>query len=249
MIRFFDVNCRIGAGPADPAGSIRGRDALLALMDDFRVEKAVVFHSVAQYSDPVLGNGLLLQETADEPRFLRQWAVLPALWDLYPKPGEWLARMKENGVCSVRLFPKQYGHSLKRYACGELLDALAEARLPAFIAPDQLSSWDALYDLCTDYPAGRFVLCSPGYRCLRYLVPILDNCPNLFVETSNLLMHDGLSDLCRYGYGARLLFGSGVPEASLAAAASQLLLSDLSETEKQMIAADNAEKLLSEVAL
>ena len=48
---------------------------------------------------------------------------------------------------------------------------------------------------------------------------------------------------------ARLLFGSGLPEASLAAAASQLLLSDLPEEEKQRIAADNAEALFSEVSL
>ncbi|MBQ6066519.1 MAG: amidohydrolase family protein [Clostridia bacterium] len=249
MLRLIDVNCRIGAGPADREGSIRTKEALLSLMDDFHVEKAVVFHTVSQYSDAVLGNELLLQETENDPRFLRQWAVQPALWELYPRPDEWLAQMKENGVCSVRLFPKQYGHSLRRYACGDLLDALAECRVPAFISLDQLASWDALYDLCQDYPANRFVLCSPGYRCLRYLVPILESCSNLFVETSNLLMHDGLSDLCRHGLGGRLLFGSGAPEASLAAAASQLLLSDLAEEEKQIIAANNAEKLLSEVAL
>ena len=249
MIRFIDVNCRIGAGPADPAGSIRDKGSLLALMDDFHVEKAVVYHSVSQYSDAALGNGLLARETEEEPRFLRQWAVRPALWELYPAPADLLRQMKENRATTARLFPKQYGHSLKRYACGELLDALAECRVPAFIAPDQLPFWDALYDLCAQYPKNRFVLCSPGYRCLRYLVPILDNCPNLFVETSNLLMHDGLSELCRRGYGARLLFGSGVPEASLAAAASQLLLSDLGEADKQRIAAGNTEMLLSEVAL
>ena len=213
------------------------------------MEKAVVYHTVSQYSDSMLGNGLLAKETEGDARFLPQWAVQPALWELYPAPADLLRQMKENGAASVRLFPKQYGHSLKRYSCGELLDALAECRVPAFIALDQLSSWDALYDLCAEYPDNRFVLCGPGYRCLRYLAPILESRPNLWVETSNLLMHDGLTDLCAHGLGGRLLFGSGVPEASLAAAASQLLLSDLSDEEKQMIAAGNAERLLSEVAL
>ena len=249
MIRFIDVNCRIGRGPADPEGSVRDKEALLALMDDFHVEKAVAYHAVAQYADLLLGNRLLTEETEGCGRFLRQWAVQPALWDLFPAPSDWTAAMKEQGVCSVRLFPKQYGHSLKRYAAGELMDALAECRLPAFLPQDQLQGWDALYDLCADYPANRFVLCAPGYRCLRYLVPILEHCPNLWVETSNLLMHDGLTDLCRHGMAARLLFGSGLPEASLAAAASQLLLSDLPEEEKQRIASANAEALFEEVSL
>lgn len=249
MIRLIDANCRIGRGPADPPDSATDKEALLALMDSFHVEKAVVYHSVSQYSDSALGNGLLIKDTGGEPRFLRQWAAQPALWELYPRPAELLAQMKEHGVCSVRLFPKQYGHSLKRYAAGALLDALAECRVPAFIALDQLSSWDALHDLCAEYPGNRFVLCSPGYRCLRYLVPVLESRPNLWVETSNLLMHDGFTDLCAHGLGGRLLFGSGVPEASLAAAASQLLLSDLPDEEKQMIGAGNLERLLAEVAL
>ena len=246
MLRLIDVNCRIGRGPADSPGSATDKHALLSLMDDFQVEKAVVFHSVSQYSDTVLGNRLLIKETEDEPRFLRQWAAQPALWELYPQPAELVAQMKENGVCSVRLFPKQYGHSLRRYAAGALMEALAAHRVPAFIALDQLSSWDALYDLCAEYPDNRFVLCSPGYRCLRYLVPILESLPNLWVETSNLLMHDGLSDLCAHGLGERLLFGSGIPETSLSAAASQLLLSDLSDSDKQRIAADNAQRLFSD---
>lgn len=249
MIRLFDANCRLGRGPADTEGGVHGKEALLSLMDDFNVEQAVVFGTVAQYSDPVLGNELLTRETEGCSRLLRQWAVLPALWELQPSPAEWISQMKEACVCSVRLFPKQYGHSLRRYAAGKLLDALAARRVPAFINLDQLSSWDALYDMCTEYPQNRFVLCSPGYRCLRYLVPILMNCENLFVETSDLLMHDGLTDLCTHGLGGRLIFGSGMPEASLAAAASQLLLSDLSEKEKQMIGADNLEQLLSEVSL
>ena len=247
MLKLIDANCRIGTGPVIREGSLKDTAQILGLMDDFNVEKAVVYHSAAMYSDPVLGNELLLQETAGQPRFLRQWAVTPALWDLYPQPEEWVSQMLKNGVCSVRLFPAQYGHSLKRYAAGRLFDALAAAGLPAFIAFDQLGSWDALYGLCSEYPANTFVLCSPGYRCLRWLVPIMDVCPNLYVETSNFFMHDGLTLFCKHMGATRLLFGSGVPEASLAAAASQLCLSDLAEEQKELIAFGNITRLLAEV--
>ena len=249
MIRLIDVNCRLGEGPAPRKGAPRAAADYLALMDEWHVEKALAFHAVAQYADARLGNTLLAEETGGSERFSPQWAVLPALWDVLPAPAEWLAEMKKNGVKTARLFPKQYGHSLRRYAAGPLLDALAECRVPEFIALDQLDSWDALYGLCREYPANRFVMCSPGYRCLRYLIPILNECDNLYVETSNFLGHGAIGDFCRFQGAGRLLFGSGMPEASLAAAASQLLLSDISEEEKALIGGGNAKRLLGEVAL
>ena len=42
MIRFIDVNCRIGTGPADPAGSVRTKEALLALMDDAMMAELII---------------------------------------------------------------------------------------------------------------------------------------------------------------------------------------------------------------
>ena len=72
MLKLIDANCRIGTGPVIREGSLKDTAQILGLMDDFNVEKAVVYHSAAMYSDPVLGNELLLQETAGQPRFLRR---------------------------------------------------------------------------------------------------------------------------------------------------------------------------------
>lgn len=249
MLTLFDVNCRIGAGPADREGAPRGLTGLMALMDEFHVTKALVHHSISVFSDPGAGNAILIKETAENDRFLRQWAALPPLWDCAPTPDALLEAMKAKGVSAVRLFPAQYGHSLKRYAAGALLDALAEKNVPVFIGLDQLRDWDALYDLCKDYPANRFVLCAPGYRCLRWIAPIMESCDNLWMETSNFVTHNGFREFCKYVGADRLLFGSGCPEQSVAAAASQLLLADLNEADKRKIASENAEKLLGEVRL
>ena len=249
MIDLLDVNCRIGNGPVQREGAVSGIQGLLSLMDDFHVSKAVVYHAVSQYGDALLGNDLLLRETDGQTRFLLQWAVQPRLWDIHPTPEAWINKMRANGVKTVRLFPAQYGHSLKRYAAGELMDALAECRIPVFISFDQLSSWDALYDLCRTYPEIRFILCGAGYRCLRYLVPVMDACDNLYAETSTFLMHNGFLHFCENASAERLLFGSGFPDGSLAATVSQLMLSDISEHEKEMIAAGNITRLLSEVRL
>ena len=250
MIELMDANCRIGRGPADPEDAPVTAQRLRDLMDRFGVTRAVVFHSAAEYSDAAFGNALLPRETGNDPRFLPQWAALPAVWGAFPAPEELLSRMKAAGVSSVRLFPARYGHSLRRYAAGPLLDALAEAKVPVFISLSELKNdWDALFDLCSDYPETRFVLCAPGYRCLRQLVPILQARPNLWVDTSNFLIHNGIREFCHQLGARRLLFGSGAPETSLAAAASQLLLSDISAEEKQMIGAENLRALLKEATL
>ncbi len=249
MIQLIDCSCRLGKGPAPREGAPQSRAELIRLMDDFNVTQAVVYHAVSQYSDAALGNRILTEETCGSGRFLPQWAVLPRLWELTPPYERQLEEMRAAGVCSVRLFPAQYGHSLRRYAAGALMDALAACRLPVFIGMDQLPSLDALYDLCETYPNNTFVLCSPGYRCLRWLVPIMESHKNLYAETSNFLIHDGIEEFCRYMGADRLLFGSGFPEASIAAAASQLLLTDIPEAEKQAIGAGNLKRLLAEVRL
>ena len=249
MTQLIDCSCRLGKGPAPREGAPQNTDELIRLMDEFNVTQAVVYHAVSQYSDAALGNRILTEETGGSGRFLPQWAVLPRLWELTPSYEKQLEEMREAGVCSVRLFPAQYGHSLRRYAAGPLLDALAACRLPVFIGMDQLPSPDALYDLCGTYPNNTFVLCSPGYRCLRWLVPVMDSHKNLYAETSNFLVHDGIKEFCKHMGADRLLFGSGAPEASLAAAASQLLLSDISPEDKQAIGAGNLQRLLAEVRL
>ncbi len=249
MIELFDVNCRVGPGPAPREGAPNDTAALTSLMDTFGVTKALVYHATAEYSDTQLGNRLVLETAGGRERLLPQWCVMPGLWDLFPAPGELLGAMRAADVSTVRLLPAQYGHSMKRYAAGALMDALAECRVPVFLPLGQVPSWDALWEICTDYPQNRIVLCSPGYRCLRWLAPMMEQCPNLYVETSNLLMHDGLRLLCAHFGAGRLLFGSGMPEASVAAAAAQLRLSGLPEEQMRMIAAENALRLLSEVKL
>lgn len=249
MLEFIDANCRLGRGPAPREGAPNTTEEILALMDRFQVRSAVVYHASAQYAEIMASNRRLKEETRGSDRFFMQWAVLPPVWDLFPNPEALLDEMEQNGVNSVRMFPAQFGHSMKRYAAGTLLDTLAAHRIPVFLPFEQIGNWDTLYELCETYPDVRFVLCSPGYRCLRWLVPIMDRCPNLYVETSNFLMHNGFRLFCANMGADRLVFGSGMPEASLAAAASQLLLSDISQTEKEQIAGGNILRLLSEVAL
>ena len=77
----------------------------------------------------------------------------------------------------------------------------------------------------------------------------MNTCGNLYLETGTFLMHNGFRHFCDNMGADKLLFGSGVPDGSIAASVSQLLLSDISEEEKEKIASGNLKRLLAEVKL
>jgi len=249
MIQFIDANCRLGRRNIRREGSLETTEELAVLMEKCGVEQAIVCHSVAVEGNVKLGNDLLAKEMAGMECFLKQWVVMPNVWDDFMAPGQLLSEMKRNDVRCVRMYPTAFKHSLKPYAARELINALTSHKVPIFIDMGQLASWDELYGLCADYPDARFVICDTGYRCLRWLCPILDACSNLYVETSTMVSHNGIRELCRSFGAERFLFGSKAPEYSLAAAVSLIRYSDITEGEKEKIAAGNLLRLLEEVEL
>lgn len=249
MIQFIDSNCMVGRRMMPREGAPKSTEDLKNLMDELGITQAVVYHSIAKESDMKLGNSLLSEEVKGSGRFFKQWAVMPNVWNEFLDPSDLCREMKAQNITSVRLFPQAFGYSLKPYACGALLERLASHKVPIFIDRDQLSSWDALYELCNDYPNARFVLCNTTYHCTRFLVPIVSACDNLYVETSTFLMHNGVQHFCEQFGAHRMIFGSNAPEASMAAGVSLIRYANLSPAEKEMIASKNIQQLLGEVTL
>ena len=63
------------------------------------------------------------------------------------------------------------------------------------------------------------------------------------------MVHNGIKEICsRYG-AERVIFGSGAPENSVAAAVSLVRYSDISDEEEELIASGNLLKLLEEMDL
>ena len=217
-------------------------------MDRSGISHAIVYHCIALESDIVMGNGCLDEEIGTSNRFIKQWVVMPSFFEEFYQPAQLLEKMKQNHVSSVRMMPHTHGYSTKPYSIGKLMDAFAECNVPVFITMNQLS-FDDLYALGTNYPAVKFVICEPGYRGARQYAPILENCKNIYLETSNYCHHNGIKDVCRTFGAERLIFGSGMPNGSATAATSIVRYSDISEEEKMAIASGNILKLLEEVSL
>jgi predicted TIM-barrel fold metal-dependent hydrolase len=80
----------------------------------------------------------------------------------------------------------------------------------------------------------------------RYLRPMIQTYPNLYVETSYYIIEGAIEEFCaRYG-PERMLFGTAFPDNCSGGAVLQLLHADIPDAAKQAIAAGNLQRLIEE---
>ncbi|MBQ9967499.1 MAG: amidohydrolase family protein [Oscillospiraceae bacterium] len=248
-MRFIDARCQLGRRCVIRENEPVTKAEILELMDRCRIERAVAYHAIAKEGDVKAGNMELLKDTEGDSRFLRQWVALPHTFGEFMSVEELLKGMKENSVSSIRMFPKTHGYSLKPYALGKFMDAMAEHKIPVFMTYNELASEDALYAMLTDYPKVNFIISDVSYREERKLFPILEHCPNFHIGTGNYVVHGGVKTMCEYFGAERMIFDTGLPTGSAAAAVSLICFAEISEEEKTLIASGNLERMLSEVEL
>ena len=81
----------------------------------------------------------------------------------------------------------------------------------------------------------------------RRLFPLLEQYPNLYIETSYYVVHRGIELICRHFGAERLLFGTGLPQRAPGPAITALSYSQISDQERALIASGNLRRLLAEV--
>ena len=247
MMKFIDAGCRLGR-PAAPGNMPWEKEQIVELMDRCHIEKALAYHIVAKDGEVTDGNNLLMEEIKGDDRFEPQWCVLPHTFDEFMDADTLHKAMKENGVRTMRIAPKNYAHDTRPHAMGKLMAMAADCKIPVFLDYGEAPG-DELYNLCSTYPDVTFVITNTSYGLNRFLGPILDSCPNLVLAIGNYVVHTGLELVCRY-YGAeRMVFNTNLPFGSATAAVSLVCFSDISKEEKELIAHANLERMLSEVKL
>lgn len=230
-------------------------ETLLAEMDRLGVERASVYHILAREYDPETGNARLSGELAGESRLDPVWVVMPDHTGEAPPAHALVTSMIGSGVRLARMFPAEapdsHRYSVAEWCAGELLGALEERRIPLLLdfglfrraAPP----WPELHGLLERHPSLPVVLMDIQGRNNRSLYALMTLYSNLYIQTGGFDVHEGIEDVCdRFG-PQRLIFGSGYPRRYLGAALYQLARSGLSESDRQLIAADNLESLLEAV--
>ena len=255
MLKFIDCNTSIGRWKHPRLGGYETPDELEALLDYLRVDKAVVFHALAQESHAPKGNAQLMLELAGHPRLLPSWHLLPDHTGEMPPPKLLVSEMLAQGVHIARLLPGVKGHrfSMEPWCVGPLLEELSEHHLPVLIDfmlfrrddPD----WKLLYDLSQRYPSLPMILTGWAGLASRSFYGLCKACPNLYLDTSRYALFQGLEAFCQVVGARQLIYGSGIPLIAPGVAMTSITHAAISSEEKALIAGGNLERLLSEVAV
>ena len=248
-MKFFDANVCYGPQKVQMPDVDYSLSALLHRMEEYRIEKALVLHSVAREHDPAVGNARLMEEIKGHAPLIPVWAVMPHHTGEMDAPDMLTDKMVSSGVKAAALFPSAGAHnfSLKRWSAGPLLDALAERRIPVIMGSEQTGGMEGLCEFALAYPKLTVIALNVNYRADRILFPAMEAAPNLVLETSTYKTYFGLQEFVKRFGAERLVFGSGMPAIDPAASVSVVTWSGLPQVQQEMIAHKNLERIIGEV--
>ncbi len=205
---FFDADARVGTWTNPRPEHVTDVPGLLRVMDEAGICRALVHHAWSLQWDAVEGNRALVREIEGQERLAPCLAALP------PATGEMDAR-ELAATCrelrgAARAFPASHQWRLTPWCAEGLLEALAEAGVALFVEMGE-TSWEDVAATVAAFPELRLVLLNTGYRCDRYLYPLMERSPGLRVGLENYEPFLGVDEMVgRFG-AERLVFATGLP--------------------------------------
>lgn len=197
-----DFHCHLGR----LRGTERTAEALVAEMDRFGVDWAVVF-PFAQAPD----NELILRAAAAFPgRLIPFITVNP--WD--DESPERLQALVEAGARGLKLHPIAHGFPLDDHTLVDpLLDICATSGIPviAHCTADVLSIPNSLGDLAKEYPSITFIMAHMGHMYdTTGAIATARRWPNIYLETSHAFYRSIRKAIREVG-ADRVILGSDSP--------------------------------------
>lgn len=244
-LNFFDINAFIGRPKGKACfNPIASSAELLGAMDTSGIQKAVLWH-ISQYDySAVEGNRILNEMVLKTDRLFGCWTLLP------PQTGEvitddFFAGMERNRIIALRAFPDFHRFFLSRTVFNGFLEEVVARRIPLLLSLARGISWSGVYNLLQDFPDLTCILCEIGLAN-RFSWPLLEHYPNVYLETSLLsYAAEGIESTVRRFGARRLVFGTGFPERYHLAAIMGLLHADISNVDKEKIACQNLDNIIS----
>ena len=249
-LTYFDCNAMLGQWKHNQGECYPDADALIKAMDGYGIDKSLVYSPLSKYYDAREGNLRLLELIDKNPRFIPCATAIPHHTGEFFNIDEFAVYITNNNIAAVRIFPEFHGVKLHLYIWGGLFKTLEALGIPLFI-DFTVSTWSdpvdykSVHDILCAYPDLNVVLLRMSLMSDRYIYPLLERFNHLYIETSFYIGNNALHAFTKRFGADRLLFGTNLPVSSPYAPMAVIETGDLSETQKQMIAAGNLERLLA----
>ena len=246
-MRIVDMNVALGARDVDK--NTLTTEALLSVMDDHRIERAVAYHVLAKF-DHCSGNAKMAEIARNSGGRIGMCAVLdPVLGaDSLPGVGTLKERLCAVGAEAIRVFPTELRVTFSPFYFEEILDA-AEALSMPLIVDEELAVapvhglFERLPDMAARYPHVKFVFLRYGTCNLRHILPLVTKCTNVYFTMEKMLDYKQIEEICERGGADKLLFGSGYPALPHAGALGLATYAEIGEEERAGILAKNWEAI------
>jgi uncharacterized protein len=246
-IRLFDVQAGFGGVPKGKIGAV-GPDEIVEEMQRLEIARALVRTLPDELiHDVPSANETLFKACRQHSMLVPCPILIPNGGRDLPSEADQVAEAIERNAGAAFVRPEADYWNTEEWACGNLLSALENRRLPAFCHTNKLSL-DTIADLAGRYPGLPFIAAGISYRSHRILVPLLKAFRNVHMSIGNpYTVHNGIEFLAKEIGPERLLFGTGFPDAEAMPAVTQLLYADVSAEAKELIGSGNMERLTGDV--
>lgn len=239
MDDIVDVNTLFG--PLPQASNDLTVESLLELMQHNGVGRACTLSTLGLLLDPTVGNAVT-RATCTENTSLLPVATLNPM--MYFGDKEPLARLKADGFCLVRFFPKHQGWPIEYAPFRSLLSHLRDTDLPVIIGVSAPGDITVLYRMLEGFTA-PVILAGVHTTLLSESLIGLREHANWHLELSGLLAPGTIKAVVD-GVGAeRLLFGTNAPSFPIASALDTLHFAGLTDTQRSQVLGANARRILS----
>ena len=230
-MRFIDCHASIGDIPMRYSPLVSPTlENQLSLMRRYGISQALCSSGFCVNGDIDYGNEKISQWAEKNSEILPVFTAIPESFTPF------------DSARAVRIYPRDMIFPLSRLHMCNICASAGDKHLPILLSLSQTDIRE-LITLLSDFSEVSFIITEIYYRNIRNLLPLLESCKNLFLETS-FLKTAGALEFISGNFGAeRLVFGTGSPYYDAGSAIAMLLGAEITQNEKEMIAHKNVESL------
>jgi predicted TIM-barrel fold metal-dependent hydrolase len=231
-----------------PPSGITNAAELISLMDRFGINRAALGSLRSIYYDHTEGNREVLHAVNQySSRFVGIAIVYPH-YDHSLQEFEDL--LVKQGMKGLQLEPLYHNFQLDDGTADPFVELSIKRQVPVFLPLCITMNWNFprveikyVRELIDRYPEATYVVGMLSYE-IEGVLRLMKKYDNVMAETSGLQLMQGIERLVREVGANRILYASGMPIQMAGPALAKIQEADISEEDKDLILAQNAEKLL-----
>ncbi len=265
-IKFYDINFWIGENLFSERLTVNDnnlKEILKERKNRFNIIGTAVTHFISLFYYPKVGNDILSNLLPTVNREISDVnGALIMEQDYFAYPGnfeEGLRKRYKQGFRLLRLFPKSHKYPFSRRCFSKFYEVLNYYNFPVMISLDEIDitgnkniEWDKILEIAETYRNMPIIIDGDKSKELMYnsyLLALLKNSSNIYLNTHNLFAVNQIEDLSKIVSSKRLVFDSYFPYYSTNLSLERLLNSSLDVIDKENIASLNIKKIFRDIKM